>query len=152
MTSDPVIDGTQLEMKINQPLPTHSSNNVCLCTVHFKPRLAIRFFFLPVLLFCSFFPSSLLFFFHCHSLYSTTSNERANEQTNKRTNGNSPLFTSSSSFAYHYQLFVFCIAPLSFDTRSATTMTTAIGTTTMLMTTPTLLHVAQKGTFQNFQM
>ncbi|SAM05383.1 hypothetical protein [Absidia glauca] len=29
LTSVPVIDGTQLEMKIKLPLPTHSSNNVC---------------------------------------------------------------------------------------------------------------------------
>jgi hypothetical protein len=85
LTSVPVINGTQLEMKIKPPLPTHSSNNVCLCTLDFKPRLAIRLFFLPALLFCSFFPSSLLFCLHCHSLYSTTSNERANEQTNERT-------------------------------------------------------------------
>jgi hypothetical protein len=27
LTSVPVIDGTQLEMKIKPPLPTHSSNN-----------------------------------------------------------------------------------------------------------------------------
>jgi hypothetical protein len=85
LTSIPVIDGTQLEMKIKPPLPTHSSNNVCPCTLHFKPRLPIRLFFLPVLLFCSFFPSSLLFCLHCHSLYSTTSSERTNEQTNERT-------------------------------------------------------------------
>jgi hypothetical protein len=85
LTSVPVIDGTQLEMKIKPPLPTHSTNNVCLCTLDFNPRLAIRLFFLPVLLFCSFFPSSLLFCLHCHSPYSTTSNERTNEQTNERT-------------------------------------------------------------------
>jgi hypothetical protein len=30
LTSVPLIDGTQLEMKIKPPLPTHSSNNVCL--------------------------------------------------------------------------------------------------------------------------
>jgi hypothetical protein len=58
---------------------------VCLCTLDFNPRLAIRLLLLPVLLFCSFFPSSLLFCLHCHSLYSTTSNERTNEQTNERT-------------------------------------------------------------------
>jgi hypothetical protein len=85
LTSVPVIDGAQLEMKIKPPFPTHSSNNLCLCTLDFKPRLAIRLFFWPVLLFCSFFPSSLLSYLHCHSLYSTTSNERTNEQTNERT-------------------------------------------------------------------
>jgi hypothetical protein len=85
LTSVPVIGGTQLEMKVKAPLPTHSSNNVCQCTLDFKPRLAIRLFFLPVLSFCSFFPPSLLFCLQCHSLYSTTSNERANEQTNERT-------------------------------------------------------------------
>jgi hypothetical protein len=46
-------------MNIKSPLPTHSSNNVCLlCTLDSKPRLAISLLFLPVLLFCSFFPSS----------------------------------------------------------------------------------------------
>jgi hypothetical protein len=81
LTSVPVIDGTQIEMKIKPPLPTHSSNNVCLCSLDFKRRSAIRSCFLPVLSFCSFFPSSILFCLHCHSLYSTTSNERTNEWT-----------------------------------------------------------------------
>jgi hypothetical protein len=65
-------------------LPTHSSKNVCLCTLDFKPRFDYKNFFMPVLLFCSFFPSSLLFCLQCHSLYSTTSNERMDEQTNER--------------------------------------------------------------------
>jgi hypothetical protein len=85
LTSVPVIDGTQLEMKIKPLLPTHSSNNVCPCPLDFKPRFDYKNFFMPILHFCSFFPSSLLFCLHCHSLYSTTSNERTNEQTNERT-------------------------------------------------------------------
>jgi hypothetical protein len=32
LISAPAIDGTQLEMKIKPPLPTHSSNKVFLCT------------------------------------------------------------------------------------------------------------------------
>ena len=129
-------------------LPSHSSNNVCLCTLDFKPRFDYKNFFMPVLHFCSFFPSSLLFCLHIVILFSTTTNERTNERVNERTIGNSSLLTSCSSFAYHYQLFAFCIVPLSFPTRSATAMTTAIGTTTMLMATPPLLLVAQKGTFK----
>jgi hypothetical protein len=127
----------------NTILPTHSSNNVCPCTLDLKPRFGYKSFFSARPLFCSFFPSSLLFCLHCHSLYSTTTNEQLNE----RTNGNSPLLTSSSSFAYQHQLFAFCIVLLSFNARSATTMTTTIKTTTMLMPTPPLLHVAQKGSF-----
>jgi hypothetical protein len=70
LTSAPVIDGIQLEMKIKPPLPTHFSNNVCLCILDFEPRLAIRFF-LPVLYLAPssprhyFFASTLSFsFFH----------------------------------------------------------------------------------------
>jgi hypothetical protein len=108
------------------------------------PALMYELFF-AVLYFCSFFPSSLLFastlpFFLLHD----------DKPTNQRTNGNSVLLTSCSSFAYHYKLFTFYIASLSFDTRSATTMTTTIKTTTMLMTTPPLLHVAQKSSFKIF--
>jgi hypothetical protein len=58
-------------------------------------------FFLPILYFCSFFPSPLLFlpplsfsFFH--------DDKRTDERVNERTNGNSSLFTSCSSFVYHY--------------------------------------------------
>jgi hypothetical protein len=80
LTSVPVIDGTWLEMKIKPPLPTHPSINVCLCT-SFQTPIGYKIIFLLVLLFCSFFPSSLLFCLHCHSLYSTTSNERTNELT-----------------------------------------------------------------------
>jgi hypothetical protein len=38
-------------------------------------------------------------------------------------------------------------SPLSFDTRSTTTMKTTMKTTTTLMPTPPLLHVAQNGPF-----
>jgi hypothetical protein len=105
-------------------------------------------YFLATPFLCSFFASSSLFIFHRQSLCIT------NDSTSieRRTNGKSPLLTPSSSFAYHYQLFAFCIVPLSFDTRSATTVTTTIKTTTILMTTSPLPHVAQKGSFQNFQM
>jgi hypothetical protein len=87
LTSVPIIDGTQLEMKIKPPLPTRSSNNVCLCTLDFKPRLATRLLFLPVLLFCSFFPLSLLFLTPLSvSLlhYVKRTNERANKRTSER--------------------------------------------------------------------
>jgi hypothetical protein len=103
---------------------------------------------------CSFFPSSSLFFIPLSFSFlydAKRTNQRTNEQTNERTNGNSPFLTSWSSFAHHYQLFTFCITPLSFDTRSTTTMTTTIETTTMLMPTPPQLHVAQKGSFKIFK-
>jgi hypothetical protein len=87
LTSVPVIDGTRLEMKIKPPLPTHSFNNVCLCTLDFKPRLAIRLYF-----FCppySFAPSSPRHYFFASIVILFTprrqTNERTNEQTNERT-------------------------------------------------------------------
>jgi hypothetical protein len=52
----------------------------------FKPRLGLRTFFLPVLDFCSFFPSSSLFYRIVILFYSTTTNERTDEQTNEQTN------------------------------------------------------------------
>jgi hypothetical protein len=75
--------------------------------------------------------------------YLTATNKRANEQTNER--------TVIVPFSRHVHLLLtiltFCSVPLSFDTRSPTTMTTTIKKTTMLMTTPPLPHVAQKGSF-----
>jgi hypothetical protein len=134
----------------NTILPTHSSNNVCLSTLDFKPRFVYKelFYARPIILlllplvitFLPPLPFSLL-----HDV------ERTNEQTNER--------TVTLLFSRHVHLlltittfFAFCIVPLSFGTRSATTMTKTIRTTTMLMTTPPLLHVAQKGSFQNFQL
>jgi hypothetical protein len=122
-----------------------------LCTLDFKPRFGTWAFFPPSFTFA---PSSPRHHFFASPLSLSfsprrQSNERMNERADERTTGNSPLLTSCSPFAYHYRLFAFCIVPLSFDTRSATTMTTAIETTTMLMTTPPLLHVAQKGS-KNF--
>ncbi|SAL96651.1 hypothetical protein [Absidia glauca] len=46
----------------------------------FETPIGYKFIFIAVLLFCSFFPSSILFCLHCHSPYSTTSNERTNER------------------------------------------------------------------------
>jgi hypothetical protein len=101
LASVPVIDGTRLEMKIKPPLPTHSSNNVCLCTLDFKPRLAYKiiFFARPIILLLlplviTFLPPSSFSLLH--------DVKRTNEQANERTNGNSPLLTSCLSFAYHY--------------------------------------------------
>jgi hypothetical protein len=146
LTSVPVIDGTQLETKIKSPLPTHSSNNVCLCTLDFKPRFSYKNFFFSVLHFCSFFPSSLLFCLPCHSLYSTTSNERTNKQTVAFLfSRHSRLLLTITNFLLFASFLFF------FYTRSATTMTTAIGTTMVLMATPPLLHVAHKDTFKTFK-
>jgi hypothetical protein len=118
-------------------------------TLYFEPRPRYKIFFCPVLQFCSFFPSSSLFLPpHVILFFSRRqTNERTNERANQRTNGNSPFLTSCSSFAYHYKLFVICIVPLSFDTRLDTTIATTIATTTMLVSTPPLPHVAQKGPF-----
>jgi hypothetical protein len=67
------------------------SRNVTLCnfvvvTIS-TPDLATRFFFLPVLYFCSFFPSSSLFNLPIVILFTPRrqTNERTNEQMNKRT-------------------------------------------------------------------
>jgi hypothetical protein len=131
--------------------PAHTPLQQCV-PMHSRFQTPIDY---KILFFCPsyyFAPSSPRHYFFASIVILFTprrqTNERTNEQTNERTNGNSPLLTSCSSFAYHYQLFAFCIRPLSFATRSATTMTTAIGTTTMLMATPPLLHVAQKSTFK----
>ena len=85
----------------NTILPTHSSNSVCLCTLDFNPRLAIRLFFfarpinlLLIPLVITFLPP--MSFSLLHDI------KRTNERANKLTNGNSPLLTSCSSFAYHY--------------------------------------------------
>jgi hypothetical protein len=120
------------------------------CTLDFKPRFGSKNFFLPVLHICPFFPSSSLF---CPPLSFSflLDDKRTNERANERTDDNSLLIISCSSFAYHHYLFALYIAPLPFDTKFATTMTTMIKTTTMLMTTPPRLQVAQKGTFKNFK-
>jgi hypothetical protein len=119
LTSVPVTDGTQLVMKIKPPLPTHFSNNVCLCTLDFKPRLAIRLFFCPSYYFarsspCHYFFASTVILFTPRRRTNEQTSKRANEQTskraneqtskraNERTNGNSFLLMSRSSFAYHY--------------------------------------------------
>jgi hypothetical protein len=76
------------------------SINVCLYTLDFKPRMAIRFFFarlinlllLPLVI--TFLPP--LSFSLLHDV------KRTSERANGRTDGNSPLLTSISSFAYHY--------------------------------------------------
>jgi hypothetical protein len=91
---------------------------------------------------------------HCHFIFTPRrtkerTNERAHERMNERTV--TLPFSRHVPFAYHYQLFAYCIVPPSFDTRSATTMMTTIKTTKMLMATPPLPHVAQKGTLKNFK-
>jgi hypothetical protein len=144
-------DSTRNEDKI---APAHTLLQQCV-PMHSRFQTPIDFknFFMPSLIFAPssprhyFFASTLSFSF----LHDDKRAKRTNEQTSKRTNGNSPLLTSGSSFAHHYLLFAFSIIPPSFDTRSATTMTTAIGMTTMLVTTPPLLHVAQKGPFKIFK-
>jgi hypothetical protein len=119
----------------------------------FQTPIGYKNFFWPVLYFCSFFPSSSLFYLHIVILFTPQRqlNGRTNERANERLNGNSSLLMACSSFAYHDKLFAFCLAPLSFGTRSAPTMTTTMKTTTMLMPTPPLLYVAQKGPFKIFK-
>jgi hypothetical protein len=75
-------DAYQLRLK-NTILPTHSSKNVCLFTLNFKPRFSVRAFFLFVLYFCSFFPSSSLFSHPIVILFTPLlqTNERTNERT-----------------------------------------------------------------------
>jgi hypothetical protein len=101
LTSAPVIDGTKLEMKTKPLLPTHSSDNVCLCTLDFKPRLAIRLLFFAPPIILLLLPLVLTFlpplsFSLLHDV------KRTNERADERTNGNSPLLMSCSSLAYHY--------------------------------------------------
>ncbi|SAM04570.1 hypothetical protein [Absidia glauca] len=77
-----------LQIEAQEHDPAHTLLQPCV-PMHsrFQTPIGYKILLLLVLLFCSFFPSSLLFCLHCHSLYSTTSNERTNEQTNERTIG-----------------------------------------------------------------
>jgi hypothetical protein len=119
-------------------------------TLDLKPRFGYKIFF-------SVRPSFLLLlplvitFLPPLSFSLLRDDKRTNERVNERTNGNPHLLTSCPSFTYHYKLFASCIVSPSFDTRSATTVTTTIKTTTMLMPSPSLLHVAQKGPFKIFK-
>jgi hypothetical protein len=101
LTSVPVIDGTQLEMKTKPILPTHSSNNVCLCALDFKPRFGymLIFFARPITLLLLPLVITFLPPLSFSLLYDI---KRTNERANERTDGNSPLLTSCSSFAYLY--------------------------------------------------
>jgi hypothetical protein len=101
LTSVPVIDGTQLEMKIkHDPAPTLLQQCV---PMHFRFQTPIGykiiFFACPLILLLL--PLVITFLPHCHS-FLLHDDKRTNERTNERTNGNSPLLTSCSSFAYHY--------------------------------------------------
>jgi hypothetical protein len=123
---------------LHQCVPMHSK---------FQPPIWLQlFFFVARLDFCSFFPSSSLFCLHIVILF--TPRRQTNERMSKRTNERY-LSPSHVMFIFCYPLlnFAFCVVPLSFGTRSATTMTTAIEMTKMLMVTQSLLHVAQKGSF-----
>jgi hypothetical protein len=66
-----------------------------------RGKEAIRAFYLPILYFCSFFPSSSLFCLPL-SLSLLHDDKRTNERAHERTTINSPLLTAWSSFAYHY--------------------------------------------------
>jgi hypothetical protein len=108
--------------------------------------------FCPSSIFAPSSPPHHFFASPCHSLYSTTTNERTNAWTIKRTNERwLPHSHVMFMFAHHYWLFAFCIVHLSFGTRSTTTMTTTLKTTTMPMQTPQLLHVALKSSFKIFK-
>jgi hypothetical protein len=96
LISVPVIDGAQLEMTIKPPCP-HTSPTICAYALYFQTPIGYKMIFfarriilllLPfVLTFLPPLPFSLL-----HDV----------KRTNERTNGNSSLLTSCSSFAYHY--------------------------------------------------
>ncbi|SAL97237.1 hypothetical protein [Absidia glauca] len=73
----------KLKLK-NTILPTHSSNDVCLCTLDFKPRLAIRLFVCPSYYFA---PSSPRHYFFASTVILFTPRRRTNERTSQRTNG-----------------------------------------------------------------
>jgi hypothetical protein len=74
----------------------------CLCILDFKPRFGYKnFSFCPTFIFA---PSSLRHHFFASTLSLSFFHDikRTNERANERTNGNSSLLTSCSSFAYHY--------------------------------------------------
>ncbi|SAM06420.1 hypothetical protein [Absidia glauca] len=121
---------------------TFQSYDLSFAHSRFQTPIGLQeLFFCPSIIFAPSSPRHYFLCLHCHSLHSTPTNERTNERTskrtneqtneraNERTNERTVTLTFSRrclSFAYHYQLFAFCIAPLSFDTRSATAMTTTI--------------------------
>jgi hypothetical protein len=87
----------------NTILPAYSSN---LCTLAFKPRPAIRFFFCPSF---SFVPSSPRHYFFASSFVILSNplrqmNERTNERTSKRTNERTTDRTVTFPFSRHAHL------------------------------------------------
>jgi hypothetical protein len=66
----------------------------------FQTPMWLQNLFCPFFIFAPSSPRHYFFASHCHSLYSTTTYERTNEQTNERTV--TPLFMLCSFFAYHY--------------------------------------------------
>ncbi|SAM04456.1 hypothetical protein [Absidia glauca] len=78
-------DILQIEAQEHDPAHTLLQQRVPMHS-RFQTPIGHKIIVLPVLLFYSFFPSSLLFCLQCHSLYSTTTNERTNERVNERTN------------------------------------------------------------------
>jgi hypothetical protein len=82
-------------------LATHFSNNVCLCTLDFKPRFGYKNFFFACSSFLLLLPLVITLLPHCHS-FLLHDDKLTNERADERLNGNSSLLMSCSSFAYHY--------------------------------------------------
>ncbi|SAM08443.1 hypothetical protein [Absidia glauca] len=91
-----------LQIEAQEHDPAHPLLLHCV-PVHsrFQTPIFHKNFFFPSLTFA---PSSPRHHFFCPTLSFSLfhDNKRTNERANERTNGNSPLLTSYSSFAYHH--------------------------------------------------
>jgi hypothetical protein len=73
------------------------------CALYFSnPDSATRTFFSVLFIFAPSSPRHYFFASHCHSLYSTTTNQRTNERTNEQTNGR----TVTPLFSHHVHLLL----------------------------------------------
>ncbi|SAM08222.1 hypothetical protein [Absidia glauca] len=77
----------QLPSPLNAFTTTTASATILAPILKFKPRLGYKNYFSARRLLLLLLPLVITFFPHCHSLYSTTTNEQTDEQTNERTIG-----------------------------------------------------------------
>jgi hypothetical protein len=113
--------------------------------------LATRINFSVNPIFSFFFASSSLYFSIDISIALRTATTTTKDER-RRTNGNTPLVNVLCISCLPWLTIAFYITHLSFDVRSATTMTTTITMTKITMTTRSLLYIAHKGCFKIFLM
>ncbi|SAM09537.1 hypothetical protein [Absidia glauca] len=93
-------DMLQIEAQEHDPAHTLLQQRVPMHSRFQTPIGYKDFFFLPSF-YLLLLPLVITFLPHCHS-FLLHDDKRTNERANERTDGNSPLLTSCSSFVYHY--------------------------------------------------